>query len=139
MKKKIKEYDKYSGIFAAPLKELNQLKIKNKELIDHQARVKKELETCEALLVKKKKEQDELKAWYDRLAEKETEVDDLFYIRQMKQLQKDLEKLIEREKKGEAMVQEMEEKVKIIRGAIEQGEKEADVLRKDALDSDVLV
>src|SRR5690625_7083030 len=80
-----------------------------------------------------------MKAWYDRLAEKETEVDDLFYIRQMKQLQKDLEKLIEREKKGEAMVQEMEEKVKIIRGAIEQGEKEADVLRKDALDSDVLV
>src|SRR5690625_828866 len=139
LEKRIKEFEKISGIFAAPLKELNQLKIKNKELIDHQARVKKELETCEALLVKKKKEQDELKAWYDRLAEKETEVDDLFYIRQMKQLQKDLEKLIEREKKGEAMVQEMEEKVKIIRGAIEQGEKEADVLRKDALDSDVLV
>src|SRR5690625_7461085 len=100
--------------------------------------MKKELETCEALLVKKKKEQDELKAWYDRLAEKETEVDDLFYIRQMKQLQKDLEKLIEREKKGEAMVQEMEEKVKIIRGASEQREKEDDVLRKECLDSDVL-
>src|SRR5690625_6488955 len=80
-----------------------------------------------------------MKAWYDRLAEKETEVDDLYNIRKMKQLKKDLEKLIEREKKGEAMVQEMEEKVKIIRGAIEQGEKEADVLRKDALDSDVLV
>src|SRR5690625_7882078 len=55
LEKRIKEFEKISGIFAAPLKELNQLKIKNKELIDHQARVKKNLKRVKLCWSKRKR------------------------------------------------------------------------------------
>ena len=137
--KRLKEFEKISGIFATPLKELTRLEKKTGEVKEQQMEYRKRLEICEKHLSDKKKEQDDLKSWYEQLPEKEMEVNDLSSIEQMKRLRIEQDTLMEREKKGKAMVREVEERMQKRKKMIAEKEKEADALRKQALDPELLV
>lgn len=138
-KARMEKYERISDSFRKLLEELEKQQTKAETLRGVRYQIEKELEGTDQELIKRNKEQDSLKSWYESLSEKQTEENDLFYIARMKESADEIVKFRKRVVKGEKLVEDTLGEVEKGQTEIHSAEKNIEKMKSEAVDPGLLV